>query len=329
LYYRDHEPPAVSACRAPKRPNLRLHNEPPGQYNCLTENHMSKIEAHTIRTPLFGYSLLRLHVCVAALYVVCILATPAPTHALTDNMQVPTRWGGGTVASKTDTGKLFPEPQTAKRQELMVIPRGRLIVGSGTVDPRTYLKHRGALGSSYPIRAHEPAIVEYTYPPQGFFSAGWPLLRLYDIGILPDLAKAQAAARHYLDRPLTILQPARDLPDFPSPTASQPLVTRPPQAVRPPAPSTPKPAPIPKQSGLARQNNDATFAVEPSPQPDLAKRKAAEQQARQQAADLAAVLAQLPELDSTKAELAVQLAAVHSKLQQASADLDAREKLFA
>jgi len=243
-------------------------------------------------------------------------------------MQVPTRWGGGIVAAKTDTGKLFPEPQTAKRQELMVIPRGRLIVGSGTVDPRIYLKHRGALGSSYAIRAHEPAIVEYTYPPQGFFSAGWPLLRLYDIGILPDLAKAQAAARHYLDRPLTILQPARDLPDFPSPTASQPLVTQPPQVVRPPAPSTAKPAPIPKQSGLARQNNDATSAVEPSPQPDLGRLKAAEQQARQQAADLAAVLAQLPELDSTKAELAVQLAAIHSKLQQASADLDAREKLF-
>ena len=274
-----------------------------------------------------GCKIVRACLCMTALVVVCILTTGTAALALTENMQVPKRWGGGIVAAKTadDAGELFPTAQTAKRQDLMVIPRGRLIVGSGTVDPRMYLQRRGALGSSYTIRAGEPAIVEYTYPRQGFFSAGWPLLRLYDIGILPDLAKAQAAAMHYLDRPLTILQPARN---FPSPTVSLPLVTEPPQLVQPPAESAAKPPAPPSQGGLSRQKHDTTFRVERKPGPDLTKPQAAVDAAEQKAAELAAKLAQLPEMESRKAALEVELAAAHSKLQQASEDLDAREKLF-
>ncbi len=276
-----------------------------------------------------GGGIVRVCMCAAALAVVCILTTGTAALALSENMQVPKHWGGDAVAAKADdVSKLFPAPQPVKRQELMVIPRGRLIVGSGTVDPRMYLKRRGALGSSYTIRAGEPAIVEYTYPRQGFFSAGWPLLRLYDIGILPDLAKAQAAAKHYLDRPLTILQPAHSLPAFPSPTASVALVVKPPQVRSSVNEVVVESAASPKQGGLSRQKHDTTFKVERKPGPDLKKPEAAVEAAEQKAAEVAAMVAQLPEMGSRKAALEVELAAAHSKLQQASTDLDAREKLF-
>ncbi len=262
--------------------------------------------------------------CLPVAVVCCLLVSAAATFAMPAQVDLPAQWGAKHVAVKpaahiADDALSGPLLQ---RKDLMLIPRGRLIVGSGTIDPRDYLQQRGALGSIYSLQAPEAAVVEYTYPRTGFFAAGFPLIRLYDIGILPDLRKAEASARHYLDRPFTILRPA-PVPDFPSPTASRPLTS-----ILPTPPSAPQPLAPVRQGDLSREPSASGLSLERDAQPARADVEAARQNAADLAAQLSAAEGELTELQAEKSALDQRIAEAQVKLEQAGQDLAARESLY-
>jgi len=268
--------------------------------------------------------------CLPVAVICCLLVSAAATSAMPTQVDLPAQWGAKHVVVKpathiADNALSGPLPQL---KDLMLIPKGRLIVGSGTIDPRDYLRQRGALGSIYSLQAPEAAVVEYTYPRPGFFAAGFPLIRLYDLGILPDLRKAEASARRYLDRPFTILQPA-PVRSFPSPTVSRPLTS-----VLPTPPSAPQPVAPVHPGDLSREASASGLSLEPDAQPARGDWEVwfgveeAEQDAADLAAQLSAVESELTSLQAEKSALDQEVAEAQVKLEQAGQDLAARESLY-
>ncbi len=269
-----------------------------------------------------------MRLCLAVGAICCLLLGVAATSAMPVQLDLPAQWGAKHVAVKPARDIAADAPSQPQPQDLMLVPRGRLIVGSGTVDPRDYLQQRGALGSIYCLQAPEAAVVEYTYPSRGFFAAGFPLIRLYDIGILPDLRKAEATARHYLDRPFTILGPTAAR-NFPAPTSSRSLTS----VLPAPAP-TPEPVAPEHQGDLSREPSASGLSLErrtPSADADLQVWfgvEAGQQRAADLAAQLSAAEAELTKLQAQKVVLDQEIAATEAELQQAGQDLAARESLY-
>jgi multidrug resistance efflux pump len=261
----------------------------------------------------------------------CLCLFMPKVWAIQPDMALPEHWGMPTVARKTTPSLETPQPPAvAGSPKLLLMPRGRLIVGVGTVNPADYLQQRGALASSYVLKAPKAGIVEWLSPLQHFFPAGFPLARLYDTAIIPDLAKAEAAARHYLDQPFTIVEPQRLPVDFPSPTtAVNPQLA---QALPPPRPLSPT-QPPPNPSGLQQQEPTSGLRMEPhrkSSRPAEQSTPAAKQPDNRDrfSEQLAKTRDQLTASRAQLAALEAQIAPLQAKVEQSLADLEAREGLY-
>jgi multidrug resistance efflux pump len=282
-----------------------------------------------------------------ALIVACMLAAGVvAVHATlpAEQWDVPTNWGMPMAAptEQPETATAIPVVESNEIRSLMLTPRATIVVGTGTVDAATYLRRQSTIASSYTVRAPRDSIVEYLFPMLGFFQPGSPLVRLYDTQILPDIEKAEDAARHYLDQPFTILGP-QPASAYPSPTGAQaPARIRIEQPIsRQGGPETdtvevetsPDAAPA-RVLGIARQSGGG-FSVEAAEkQPSeaaedfTAKAKAAAAEVAELAEQLSAMRDDLSKLQSEEAGLPEEIAKKQSELSAADEELAGRESLY-
>lgn len=269
-----------------------------------------------------------------ALVVAClIVAGGSLLHAATPAQQVPREWGMPTLAPSL---KMQTSPESAQPispNGLLLAPRATLIIGVGTVDPADYLRQQTAQASTYTVRAAADSIVEYLFPAVGFFPPGSPLVRLYDTGILPDLAKAEQAAKRYLDQPFTILNPSPS-GAYPSPTSTSGRAQRIHIAQPAPRQSTPTEPMVTSSSaapaklvGIARHANAGGFRVEAEDTARPGEVEGPQENVAELQAQLAAMQDDLGRLADEQAGLLSAIGRAEAALRAANEDLEAREAL--
>jgi multidrug resistance efflux pump len=301
------------------------------RYNCLSEKKMNLLVwcqsgRHTLPAA-------RLVACLAIMFSY-LFAVSSQAWAIQPDMRLPEHWGMAPSSLQAAHHARPTDADAAARpHDLLAMPRGRLTIGIGTVNAADYLQQRGALASDYVLKAPKAGIVEWLSPLQRFFPAGFPLIRLYDTGIIPDLARAEAAARGYLDQPFTIAGPEQshsDFPDFPSPTtAVSPRLAQ----VLPPV--RPQNQPPSNPSGLQQQRPSSGLRMEtPRPAASLAVATSG----TNEPAKSSEVENFVEQLDQVRAQLAskrtqlsgrqAELGPLQERLAESASDLEARESLY-
>lgn len=256
----------------------------------------------------------------------CLYAFPPDASAMQASLTIPQDWGASQTATRKATPST-PAPATPA-ESTMLIPNGHVIVGPGTVDPRTYIERRSTSGSHYSIKSPVAGIVEYLFKARSFFAAGFPLLRIYDASLLPDINNAEAAAKRYLDRPVTILGARRDIQNFPEPTPAQVarIMTPTPKPVaqlKPKSASSAGIARIEKTQRLVGDTPETTSAPqdEAVPAQPVVDTDALVRRIAAQKTDIDGLTNEAARLDSRIADLKERLA-------KADAEVDARQGLF-
>lgn len=268
------------------------------------------------------------------LVVACLaMASGSLLHAATPAQQVPREWGMATLAPGPRIPTSAEKAEAASPKSLLLAPRATLIIGVGTVDPADYLRQQAAAASTYTVRSRVDAIVEYLYPVVGFFPPGSPLVRLYDTGILPELAKAERAAKQYLDQPFTILRPSTT-GAYPSPTSTLGRPQRINVAQPTPKHSTPvkpmatSPSAAPaKLPGIARDAGGGGLHVETHRPEQPADAVASSEDAGELQTQLAAMQDDLGRLSDEQSGLPSAIGRAEASLRAANEDLEAREAL--
>lgn len=201
------------------------------------------------------------------------------------------------------------------------MPHGRIIMGSGTINPARYLQQRAA-GSQYTIKAPLAGIIEFLLRPNSYFDAGHPLLHIYEPDILSDLSEAESAARAFRDSPYTILQSQPPPGDFPPSLVDEPE----PQPRAEPAVRPQEPEPTRRvQAGLSQKPQTSGIQQEPPSEPQDAA-PGADIEKMQTALDAASA-----DRGEAKAQLKTaedQIESLVPELQKARDDLAARQDLY-
>ncbi|MFP3904654.1 MAG: HlyD family efflux transporter periplasmic adaptor subunit [Armatimonadota bacterium] len=248
----------------------------------------------------------------------CLLVVTSAVRALPPAMDLPQNWGAGELVQQAPgVSASFGDVQTPP----LVMPHGRIILGSGTINPARYLQQRAA-GSQYTIRAPLAGIIEFLLRPKHYFDAGQPLLRLYEPDILSDLSQAEQAARIFRDSPYTILQSPAPPEDFPPSVVDRPdSQPRPEPAVEPREPEPTRPV----QSALSQEPQTSGIQQESPPDPEDAN---SETDQRKLQIDCDAASADRGELKVHLKTTEDEIANLVPELQKAKDDLAGRQELY-
>ncbi len=255
---------------------------------------------------------------VKAVCFLCLLAVTSAVWAMPPAMDLPQDWGAGEFAQQAPgVSASFGDVQTPP----LVMPHGRIILGSGTINPARHLQQRAA-GSQYTIKAPLAGIIEFLLRPNSYFDAGQPLLRLYEPDILSDLSQAEQAARIFRDSPYTILQSPAPPEDFPPSVVDRPdSQPRPQPAVEPREPEPTRPV----QSALSQKPPTSGIQQASQPEPQEVTSDVAAETLQ---AELDAASADRGELKAKLKATEDDIGALVPKLQKAKDDLAARQELY-
>jgi len=169
----------------------------------------------------------------------------------------------------------------AGRAHLMTTPRARVILGPRIYDPRVLVERSGRMGCIFSLRSVATGIIEFLFPGGGFLRRDDPLFRLYDPGVLADLAAAERALANYDVKPLLIAPSSRRLrtgrrtagsrsrqddPQRPDPPITGQGSSRSPRMERPASAGTSQ-RPAAVQPQTAKPSTSVRVARRPAPAP--------------------------------------------------------------